>query len=51
MRFHVAVQTAITEHLVGLSEGQSVSDSLMHEIIECAFSGLYSNVLLQADDQ
>ena len=22
MRFHVAVQTALTEHLVGLSEGQ-----------------------------
>ena len=29
MRFHVAVQTALTEHLVGLSEGQSVSDSLI----------------------
>ena len=51
MRFHVAVQTALTEHLVGLSEGQSVSDSLIDEIIECAFSGLYNNVLLQADDR
>jgi hypothetical protein len=51
MRFHVAVQAAITEHLVGLSEGQSGSDSLIHEIIECAFSGLYQNVLLQVDDR
>ena len=52
MRFHVAVQTALTEHLVGLSEGQSGSDSgLIDEIIECAFSGLYNNVLLQADDR
>ena len=51
LRFHVAVQTALTEHLVGLSEGQSVSDSLIDEIIECAFSGLYNNVLLQADDR
>ena len=52
MRFHVAVQTALTEHLVGLSEGPSVSDSsLIDEIIQCAFSGLYNNVLLQADDR
>ena len=51
MRFRVAVQSALTEHLMRLSEGQSVSDSLMHEIIECAFSGLYNNVLLQADDR
>ena len=51
MRFHVAVQTALTEHLIGLSEGQSVSDSLIDEIIECAFSGLYNNLLLEADDR
>ena len=51
MRFHVAVQTALTEHLVGLSEGQSVSDSLIDEIIACAFSGLYNKLLLEADDQ
>jgi len=34
-----------------LSEGQSGSDSFIDEIIECAFSGLYNNVLLQADDR
>jgi len=50
MRFHVAVQTALTEHLIGLNEGQSGSNGLIDEIIECAFSGLYNNVLLQADD-
>ena len=26
MRFHVAVQTALTEHLIGLNEGQSVKN-------------------------
>ncbi len=51
MRFHVAVQTALTEPLVRLSEGPSGSDSLIDEIIECTFNGLYSNVLLAADDQ
>jgi hypothetical protein len=51
MRFHVAVQTALTEHLIGLSEGQSVSDSLIDEIVACAFSGLYNKLLLEADDQ
>ena len=51
MRFRVAVQTAITEHLVGLSEGQSGSDSLIDEIIECAFSGLYKDLLLEPPDQ
>ena len=51
MRFHVAVQAALTEHLVGLVEGQSVSDSLINEIIECAFSGLYKELLLEPPDQ
>ena len=52
MRFHAAVQSVLTEHLIALSEGQPVSDSsLIEEIIECAFSGLYQNVLLQADDR
>ena len=51
MRFHAAVQTALTEHLIGLNEGQSGSNSLIDEIIECAFSGLYHNVLLQADNR
>ena len=51
MRFHVAVQAALTEHLVGLVEGQSVSDSLIDEIIECAFSGLYKELLLEPPDQ
>jgi len=47
----VAVQAALTEHLVGLVEGQSVSDSLIDEIIECAFSGLYKELLLEPPDQ
>ncbi len=47
----VVVQTALTEHLVGLSEGQSGSDSLIDEIIECAFSGLYKELLLEPPDQ
>jgi len=51
MRFYAEAQSALTEHLMRLSEGQSVSDSLIDEIIECAFSGLYNNVLLQADDR
>ena len=51
MRFHVAVQTTLTEHLVGLSEGQSVSDSLIDEIIECAFSGQYKELLLEPPNQ
>jgi hypothetical protein len=51
MRFHVAIQTALTEQLIGLNEGQSVSDSLIDEIIMCAFSGLYNHLLLAADDQ
>ena len=51
MRFRVGVQTALTEHLMRLSEGQSGSDSLIDEIIECAFSGLYNNVLMHADDR
>ena len=51
MRFYVAAQSALTEYLIGLTEGQSVSDSLIDEIIECTFNGLYSNVLLAADDQ
>ena len=49
-RFYAAVQSALTEHLMELSEGQSGSDSFIDEIIECAFGGLYNNVLLQADD-
>jgi len=44
-------QSALTEHLIGLNEGQSISDSLIDEIIQCAFSGLYNNLLLEADDQ
>jgi hypothetical protein len=51
LRFHAAVQSVLTEHLIALSEGQPVSDSRIDEIIECAFSGLYNNVLLQADDR
>ena len=50
-RFYAEAQSALTEHLIGLNEGQSGSDGLIDEIIECAFSGLYSNVLLAADDQ
>jgi len=50
-RFYAEAQSALTEHLIGLNEGQSVSDSLIDEIIECAFSGLYNNLLLEADDQ
>ncbi len=51
MRFRVAVQAALTEHLFGLVEGQSVSDSLIDEIIECAFSGLYKDLLLAPPDE
>ena len=51
MRFYAEAQSALTERLIGLSEGQSVSDSLIDEIIECAFSGLYNNLLLEADDR
>jgi len=50
-RFYAEAQSALTEHLIGLNEGQSVSDSLIDEIIECAFSGLYNNLLLEADDR
>ena len=50
MRFYVAAQSALTEYLIGLTEGQSVSDSLIEEMIACAFSGLYNNLLLEADD-
>ena len=49
-RFYAEAQSALTEHLIGLNQGQSVSDSLIDEIIACAFSGLYNDLLLEADD-
>jgi len=51
MRFYAEAQSALTERLIGLIEGQSVPDSFIDEIIECAFSGLYNNLLLEADDR
>ena len=51
MRFYAAGRSALADHLIGLSEGQSGSDSLIDELIKCAFSGLYNHVLLNAHDR
>ena len=48
MRFYATAQSVLTDHLIG---PESVSDTLIEEILECAFYGLYDKVRKEAEDQ
>ena len=48
MRFYATAQSVLTDHLIG---PELVSDTLIEEILECAFYGLYDKVRKEAEDQ